>query len=765
MTDAVEVTDNNSCEILERSNITLGKVSHDIEKYEATLIILLGFGGFSILLGLLYNFIRKNVFDDSHNLDTTFDAGGNVSMSLTAVTVASQLLWPGDLLQSATVAIKNGIAGTFWYSVGAVVNMILFPVLSVHFKTRSPGAKTFLQVIYARFGKTAHIVFCFFALLTNLVVMTCLLTGGTATIQSLTKDASGEFCVLLMATLFGSYSFIGGLGSTFYVSYFNTVLVFVMLCIFIINIFYKENSGETALLGSIDNIYEKVTCLKGPEGNEEQSYLTFWSEGALIWGIQGIFATSSLTFCDQASWQSRIAAKPVQGVLGFLAASFIWFAIPSSIGTSTGLAYLALSATNSTFKLSDQDIDAGLVTPFIVQKALGYSGGFMVLTMLTMSLMSTGSGEVMAVSSIIVYDIYQSHLRPYRKHNSSGSCLLCGQPTPLEEPISSRDPQLTYCQCPSATDCLVCQKDQLLNDAQSNLGQQTIYRCEDHGQFRMYQDSMIQFKSWCILWVTIGIVPLGMLLNAAGIDLNWTMMVGFIITTPCFPGSVLSIIWVKTTAVGVVAGSIIGLIGGVSATLIVASTFDGGLGNFLANTSQNYSVLAGSSSSFIVSLSVTIIVSLITHKITDQQAENKEWQKLRDIDNPLRPWSDQFKEDLPNLQARERPTLAQLDTVFQKAKLTAYIGGAFSLLLFIVVMPGVMASLHVLTSSEFRTWLMTLQFWCFLMAAIVVIVAPVEEAIIIVKHMRKKKANKKLEINGGNLKKTNIEGIRETEML
>ena len=82
------------------------RVSHDIEKYEATLLILVGFGGFSILLGMLYNFIRKYVFDDANNLDTTFDAGGKVSMSLTAVTVASQLLWPGDLLQSATVAIK-----------------------------------------------------------------------------------------------------------------------------------------------------------------------------------------------------------------------------------------------------------------------------------------------------------------------------------------------------------------------------------------------------------------------------------------------------------------------------------------------------------------------------------------------------------------------------------------------------------------------------------------------------------------------------------
>ena len=69
---------------------------------------LLGFGGFSLFLAIIYNLIRKYVFKDSDNLDTTFDAGGKVSMSLTAVTVASQLLWPGDLLQSATVAIKVG---------------------------------------------------------------------------------------------------------------------------------------------------------------------------------------------------------------------------------------------------------------------------------------------------------------------------------------------------------------------------------------------------------------------------------------------------------------------------------------------------------------------------------------------------------------------------------------------------------------------------------------------------------------------------------
>ena len=45
---------------------------------------------------------------------------------------------------------------------------------------------------------------------------------------------------------------------------------------------------------------------------------------------------------------------------------------------------------------------------------LGQTGGYLLLTMLMMSLMSTGSGEVMAVSSIIVYDVYKTYIKPFR---------------------------------------------------------------------------------------------------------------------------------------------------------------------------------------------------------------------------------------------------------------------------------------------------------------------------------------------------------------
>ena len=79
-----------------------------LQREETALLMLVGFGGFSIILALLHNYLRRAVFHDDDSLDTTFDAGGNVSLSLTAVTVASQLFWPGDILHSATLTVKVG---------------------------------------------------------------------------------------------------------------------------------------------------------------------------------------------------------------------------------------------------------------------------------------------------------------------------------------------------------------------------------------------------------------------------------------------------------------------------------------------------------------------------------------------------------------------------------------------------------------------------------------------------------------------------------
>jgi hypothetical protein len=55
--------------------------------------------------------------------------------------------------------------------------------------------------------------------------------------------------------------------------------------------------------------------------------------------------------------------------------------------------------------------------------------------------------------------------------------------------------------------------------------------------------------------VTIAIIPLGLVIFESGIDLNWIFYVGAIITIPCFPPVMLSIIWVKATSKGLVVGN------------------------------------------------------------------------------------------------------------------------------------------------------------------------------------------------------------------
>jgi len=131
-----------------------------------------------------------------------------------------------------------------------------------------------------------------------------------------------------------------------------------------------------------------------------------------------------------------------------------------------------------------------------------------------------------------------------------------------------------------------------------------------------------------------------------------------------------------------------------------------------------------------------MVVSMFTNDIRSTDDVSREWEKLRDIDNPLHPWSQLYSEDIPALKPGEKPSVETLDKIFTKARLAAYIGGIGTLTLFVAVVPGVMLSLHVLDIHQFEVWTHVLQIFCFSMAAIVVVVAPVEEIVQILKRVR-----------------------------
>merc|ERR1719273_1316132 len=117
-----------------------------------------------------------------------------------------------------------------------------------------------------------------------------------------------------------------------------------------------------------------------------------------------------------------------------------------------GLAYLGMSSAQGAPLLTEDDIATGLTVPLVAQKMLGTTGQYAVLFLILMAVMSTGSAEVIAVASILIYDIYQAYIVPFRKGLQQGQCIICGRF--MRANTHNGGNQL--CDCPSATNCEGC---------------------------------------------------------------------------------------------------------------------------------------------------------------------------------------------------------------------------------------------------------------------------------------------------------------------
>lgn len=62
--------------------------------------------------------------------------------------------------------------------------------------------------------------------------------------------------------------------------------------------------------------------------------------------------------------------------------------------------------------ITSQEAGDGLVPPAVATELLGKAGGVLILIMLFMAIVSTGSAEAIAVSSLVAYDVYREYINP-----------------------------------------------------------------------------------------------------------------------------------------------------------------------------------------------------------------------------------------------------------------------------------------------------------------------------------------------------------------
>mmetsp|Transcript_89403 Transcript_89403/g.278178 ORF Transcript_89403/g.278178 Transcript_89403/m.278178 type:complete len:878 (+) Transcript_89403:65-2698(+) len=147
------------------------------------------------------------------------------------------------------------------------------------------------------------------------------------------------------------------------------------------------------------------------------SFATMGSPSGLLFGITNIVGNFGTVFVDQSYWQSAVAAKPRSAVFGFLLGGMVWFAVPFCMATTNGLVGRALT-TNPRIGPLYLDADAsgaGLTPARVLQHVMGAGGAFILLLQLFMAITSTGSAEIIAVSSILTYDVYFEYINPELK--------------------------------------------------------------------------------------------------------------------------------------------------------------------------------------------------------------------------------------------------------------------------------------------------------------------------------------------------------------
>ncbi|GLB43097.1 putative sodium solute symporter (SSF) (TC 2.A.21) family protein [Lyophyllum shimeji] len=343
------------------------------------------------------------------NTEEFSSASRSVKPGLIASGIVSAWTWAATLLQSSAVAYKYGISGPWWYGAGATIQVLLFAQLAAKLKLNAPNAHTWLEIVAVRWGTLAHGIFLFFGLATNVIVSSMLILGGSATVTDLTgmSTIAAMFLIPLGVAI---YVVAGGMRATLLCDYTHTTVLFAIILTFVFTVY-----ATSPKIGSIAKMHELLAAasVAAPvAGNAGGSYLTMRSRNGLIFGVINIIGNFATVFNDQAYWQRAIASRPASCVKAYLLGGLAWFAIPFAFATTLGLAAVALRGDPAMRVLLPADVSAGLPAPAAAAALLGKAGAAAMLVLLFLAVTSATSAELIAVSSILTYDIYEKYINP-----------------------------------------------------------------------------------------------------------------------------------------------------------------------------------------------------------------------------------------------------------------------------------------------------------------------------------------------------------------
>ncbi len=372
--------------------------------------VVIGLSGFFALLLNSLTSLQNRYFENNTHLADEFSAASrNVKTGLIVAGVCSSWTWSLTLLQPSTNAYLMGISGGYWYMVGGLVQVAIFSAVAAKVKANAGRTTTFPEIAYFRWGTAGHLAFLWCGLICNAIVSACILVGGSTVVHAVTgMSIYASLCLLPFGI--AAYIFLGGLRATFISDVTHTLFLLVFLLVFLFTVYATSDK-----IGSPSKMVDLLTAT-GHEypisNNYHGSYLTFRSQQGAILAVHSTITGFGLIFCDQAYWSRAVAARPELTAKAYVLGGVAWSAIPFSMSLSLGLAARALSQYSDYNIPSEDDINSGLAAVIAASYLLGKGGSVIILLMNFLSVTSALSGELIATSTLISYDIYKHYFNP-----------------------------------------------------------------------------------------------------------------------------------------------------------------------------------------------------------------------------------------------------------------------------------------------------------------------------------------------------------------
>lgn len=373
--------------------------------------ILVGVGALFAVFIVFTLRVSLNYLGEKANKSEMFMvANRTVGVGLTASAVFSSWMWSAETLYGAVMGYSYGVSGPYWFAAGLTAHIAIMTVMGIQVKLKVPNGHTLLEIIKFRYGVPGHIIYMVLCLINNIISCSGMILATAGAITAITGMNSAAASMLIP---FGVvlYTAAGGLKATFLTDYVHTTVALVLLMYFCLGVITNEHIGGVYVL------YDKVLAYSENvdnyvQGNYNGSLLSFKSQGAVLFSICHNIGNLGLVIMDTAFWQKSMAADPKATVHGYMIAGMLIFSVPWGLGTICGLGARVLEQSEVIVPISLKALEVGNVFPLVARALLGKGASVGIVLMLFMSCTSTVSAEMIAVSSIISFDIFRTYIKP-----------------------------------------------------------------------------------------------------------------------------------------------------------------------------------------------------------------------------------------------------------------------------------------------------------------------------------------------------------------